>query len=127
MAFVQPNLWVLSGGGIQVRYSSATNHFHYHDLIRNKIFTGAEIRSVAVPDLGTLVSVTIFLTVDSGSSTFTVLLPTTNLDSTAVLPSAHVATDGITTAHHFTIPISLLHGQVEFYTVTPLAGTAFKV
>jgi hypothetical protein len=28
-----------------------------------------------VPDLGTLVSVTILLTVDSGSTTFTVLLP----------------------------------------------------
>ncbi len=127
MAFVQPNLWVLSGGGIQVRYSSATNHFHYHDSFRNENFTGAEIRTVAVPDLGTLVSVTIFLTIDSGSSTFTVLLPTTNLDSTAAHPSAHVVTDGITTAHHFAIPISLLHGQVEFYTVTPLTGTAFKV
>lgn len=127
MAFVQPNLWVLSGGGIQVRYSSATNNFHYHDAFRNENFTGAQIRSVAVPDLGTLVSVTTVLTIDSGSTTFTVLLPATNLDSAAPHPSAHVATDGITTAHHFTIPISLLHGQVEFYTVTPLTGTAYKV
>jgi hypothetical protein len=38
-----------------------------------------------------------------------------------------VATDGITTAHHFLIPVSLLHGQVEYYTVTPLTGTASKV
>jgi len=127
MAFVQPNLWVLSGGGIHVRYSSATNHFHYHDSFRNETFSGAQIRVVVVPDLGTLVSVTIFLTIDSGSSTFTVILPTTNLDGAAPHPSAHVATDGITTAHHFTIPISLLHGQLEFYTVTPLVGTAFKV
>jgi hypothetical protein len=127
MAFVQPNLWVLSGGGIQVRYSSATNHFHYHDGFRNEHFSGAEIRSVDVPDLGTLVSVTTFLTVDSGSSTFTVLLPSTNLDGTAPHPSTHVATDGITTAHHFLIPVSLLHGQVEYYTVTPLTGTASKV
>ena len=94
MPFVQPNLWVLSGGGIQVRYSSATNNFHYQDALRNESFAGTQIRSVAVPDLGTLVSVTTFLTVDSGSSTFTVLLPATNLDSTAAHPSAHVSTEG---------------------------------
>lgn len=126
MPFVSPNLWVLSGGGIQVRYSSATSNFHYQDAVRNLTFTGTQIRSVNTPDLGTLVSVTIFLTVDSGSSTFTVLLPATNLDTTPKA-SAHVVTDGITTAHHFSIVPALLHGQVEFYNVTPLTGTAYHV
>jgi hypothetical protein len=126
MPFVQPNLWILSGGSIHIRYSSSTANFHYQDSFRNQTFTGSQIRSVSVPDLGTLVSVTIFLTVDSGSSTFTVLLPNTNLNSTPG-SSAPIATDGITTAHHFSLVPALLHGQLEFYTVTPLTGTAFHV
>jgi hypothetical protein len=126
MPFVAPNLWVLSGGSIQIRYSSTAANFHYHDSSRNLTFTGSEIRSVNVPDLGTLVSVTTLLTVDSGSTTFTVLLPITNLNSTPG-SLAPVTTNGIATAHHFSVLTSLLHGQIEFYSITPLTGTAYHL
>jgi hypothetical protein len=48
-------------------------------------FTGSEIGVVEVPDLGTLVSVTVLLTIDSGSTTFTVLLPRANLPAPPAL------------------------------------------
>jgi hypothetical protein len=126
MAFVQPNLWILSGGGIHVRHSTTGATFHYQDTTRNLTFTAQQIRTVPVPDLGTLVSVTIFLTVDSGSSTFTVLLPNVNL-APPPNSSAPVKTEGITTAHHFSLVPALLHGQTEFYSVTPLSGAAYHV
>jgi len=127
MAFAQPNLWILSGGGINLHYSSAgPGHLHYQDATKSLNFTGPEIRVVNVPDLGTLVSVTTFLTVDSGSSTFTVLLPIVNLPVQPI-SSAPVTTEGITTAHHFSVVQALQHGQQEFYSVTQLHGTGFNI
>jgi hypothetical protein len=88
-------------------------------------FTGSEIRSVEVPDLGTLVSVTILLTIDSGSTTFTLLLPRVNLPAPPALPTlVPVTTEGIAIGHRFPMFPPLQHGQQEFYTVTPLQGTA---
>jgi len=80
-----------------------------------KTFTGPQIRLVAVPDLGTLASVTLHVT-PIAEITFTVLLPTVVLDP----PIEPVHTDGITT-HHLLFPP---FGQKEFYTVTPLNGSA---
>jgi hypothetical protein len=124
-SFVQPNFWILSGGGIQVTYSTAGPSLHYQDAFRSLNLSGTQIRTVSVPDLGTLVSITIFLTVDTGSSTFTVLLPTVNLAST-LGSSAPVSTEGITTSHHFSIFQSFDKNQQEFYNVTSLAGTGFN-
>jgi hypothetical protein len=126
MAFAQPNLWILSGGGITFRYFSTTPTVFYQDAFRTLNLTGASIRSVNVPDLGTLVTITTFLTVDSGSSTFTVLLPVVNLSATPI-SSAPVSTSGITTAHHFSIFPAFAHGQQEFYAVTPLTGNGFFI
>jgi hypothetical protein len=123
--FVQPNLWILSGGGIQVRYATAGPSLHYQDAVRSLNFTGPEIRVVNVPDVGTLVSVTTFLTIDSGSSTFTVLLPIVNVAASPI-SSAPVSTYGITTAHHFSIVPAFQHGQQESYSVTALTGTGWN-
>jgi hypothetical protein len=80
---------------------------------------------VDVPDVGTLISVTLILTVDSGSTTFTVPLPRVNLPPPPALPVAvPVATDGITTIHHFSIIPAFLRGQQEFYSVVALLGIA---
>jgi len=124
--FVQPNLWILQGGSIHIRYSTTGPNFFYHDSVRTHDFKGQEVRVVQVPDLGTLVSVTVFLTIDSGSTTFTVLLPIVNLPAQP-LSSAPVSTDGITTAHHFSLLPAFQHGQQEFYSVTPMTGTAWNV
>ena len=125
--FVQPTIWNLanSATGLQVSYSVAGPQLHYHQGSVIKDFTGNDIRVAEVPDLGTLVSVTIHMTIDSGSTTFTLLLPIVNLPAPPVLPAAvPVTTDGITTLHRFSTVLALQHGQQEFYTVTPLQGTA---
>ena len=126
MAFAQPNLWILSGGGIIFRYFTPTPTVHYQDTIRTLNLTGPAIRTVNVPDLGTLVSITTFLTVDSGSATFTVLLPIVNLATTPI-SSAPVSTYGITTAHHFSIVPAFDHGQQEHYGFTALTGNGFNL
>jgi hypothetical protein len=81
-------------------------------------FTGPQIRVVPVPDLGTLVSVTLNVN-PVAETTFTVLLPALLLDP-PVFPVAPVQTEGITTLHHLFPPF----GRKEFYTVIPLNGSA---
>jgi hypothetical protein len=62
---------------------------------------------------------------DSGSTTFTLLLPIVNLPAPPALPVAvPVTTEGITTLHRFSTVLAAQHGQQEFYTMTPLQGTA---
>ena len=123
--FVQPTVWNLAGGGIQVRFSVAGPNLHYQNGPTIRDFSGSEIRSSEVPDLGTLVSVTISPSVDSGSTTFTLVLPRVNLPAPPALPAlVPVTTDGITTVHHFSLLPAFQHGQQEFYTVTQLQGTA---
>jgi hypothetical protein len=123
--FVQPTIWILAGGGINVRYTTAGPHFQYQDLTLNHDFTGQEVRVVHESDIGTLVSVTLQLTVDSGSTTFTVLLPRVNLPAPPALPAmVPVMTDGITTIHHLSLVTAFQHGQQDSYTVTRLYGTA---
>lgn len=125
--FVQPTIWNLSNTatGLQVSYSVAGPNLHYHQGSVVQDFAGNEIRVAEVPDLGTLVSVTIQMIIDSGSTTFTLLLPRVNLLAPPALPAAvPVTTDGVTTLHRFSTVLALQHGQQEFYTVTPLQGTA---
>jgi hypothetical protein len=117
----QANNFSLSGGGIHVDYSSTSINgqprLTYHDHLRNLNFAGADIRRVEVPDI---VSVTLTITVDVGSTTFSVFIP-----SVIVAPSgsAPVSTEGITTIHRmpFAPPMP---GQREVYTVVRLTGVA---
>ncbi len=122
-----PNLYELSGGGIHITYSTSglqgQPHFTYHDAIQVKNFTGNQITAVQT-SIGLLVTVLIHLTVDAGSTTFSVLLPNVNLPD-APFGSANITAEGITTLHRFAI-FPLL-GQTEFYTVTAMHGTAKHV
>ena len=125
--FAQPTTWNLSNTatGLQVSYSIAGPNLHYHQGPVVQDFTGKEIRVAEVPDVGTLVSVTIHVLIDSGSTTFTLLLPRVNLPAPPALPAAvPVTTDGATTLHRFSTVLAQQHGQQEFYTVTQLQGTA---
>jgi hypothetical protein len=119
----QPNLYHLSGKGIQVTYSTTSISgkplFNYHEGAVVKNFSGDEIQT-AETILGNLVTVFIVRTVDTGSTTFTLLIPSINLPASN---SAHIATEGITTLHKFSI-VGPHTGQREFYTVHPLQGTA---
>ena len=125
--FVQPTIWNLSNtaADLQVSYSAAGSKLHYHQGSVVQDFSGNQIRAVEVPDIGTLVSGTIHMTPDSGSTTFTLLLPIVNLPPPPASPAAvPVTTDGITTLHRFSTVAAADHGQQETYTVTPLQGTA---
>jgi hypothetical protein len=130
--FVTPNFWTLSGDGVRVRYSTEApifggTHFTYDDGQRALTFNAGEIRSVEVPDLGTLVSVTIVPALDADWVTFTVLLPRVNIVLQGPISSAPVSTEGIRTVHAGPLSPPFGHGQQELYTVFPLTGTASHV
>ena len=46
--FVQPTIWILSGGGIHVRYSVAGPNLHYQHHLTTKNFSGSQVRVVEV-------------------------------------------------------------------------------
>lgn len=125
---VAPNLYKLSGGHMHVTYSASDKagqpHLSYEDGTRTLSFTGNQIRETKT-EMGTLVSVTIRMTVDTGSTIFTLLVPTVNLASPS--SPAQVKTYGITTVHRFSVVPAANRGQTELYTMTELSGTASLV
>jgi hypothetical protein len=127
---ISPNFYKLCGGGICLTYYPSITpglpQFIYQDSHGRRQFTYDQIRSVEVPDVGTIVSITLLLTVDNGSTTFSVLLPQVNLQSKPDA-SATIKTEGITTMHKFSLVPTFDKGQRELYTVTPLSGRAASV
>ena len=119
-----PNLYQLQGHHLHVLYTASgidgKPHFDYQDAHQTLHFKGDEIRTIEL-EIGTLVTVTIRLTVDSGSTSFSLLLPQVNLDQTK---QAHITTEGITTLHRLSLVPQFNQGQTELYTVTQLTGTA---
>jgi hypothetical protein len=119
-----PNTYQLHGENLAVRYLTTyidgKPHFAYTDGHRALFFEGDAIRALQ-SELGLLVSVTIFQTVDAGSTSFTLLVPAVNLDESN---QASITTEGITTTHHFSINPVFDRGQTEHYTVVQLTGTA---
>jgi hypothetical protein len=117
-----PNYYKLDGGGVHVVYSLAnrggTASLTYKDEYRTLRFGPGRIRT-AKTEIGTLVTVTTYLTVDTGSTTFTLVVPDVNLGPK---PSVPIRTLGITTVHHFSV--NPRPGQVEEYATTALRGTA---
>ena len=128
MAFVQPNLYELSSGNIHVTYStsgiSGQPHLTYTSPFISHSFTGSQLTTTASP-IGTLVTVTIQMTVDSGSTTFTLLVPRVNLSGPA--DHVHIDTEGVTTHHRFSVIPAAMHGQLDTYSVQALTGTASHV
>lgn len=124
---ISPNLFELRSKLLHVTYSTTgidgKAHFTYQDAHRTLSFRGDEIRT-AETEMGTLVSVYINRTIDSGSTTFSILIPTINLESMLAAP---VATRGITTIHKYSMIPALNRGQTEIYSTVILNGTARAV
>jgi hypothetical protein len=120
----EPNLYQLQGAQHHITYSTTgfdgKPHFTYQDAAQALHFTGDQIRTAA-SEIGTLVSVTIHLTVDAGSTTFTLVVPAVRLGQSQQVA---IQTLGITTLHRFSIVPQLLHGQTETSTAISLTGTA---
>jgi hypothetical protein len=119
-----PDSYQLHGAQLHITYSTTSfvgkPHFVYQDASQTLTFEGDQIRTVTT-EIGILVTVTIHRTPDSGSTTFTLLVPTVNLGPSN---QASIHTEGITTIHRFSIVPVFNQGQTELYTVTPLTGTA---
>jgi hypothetical protein len=119
----QPNLYELAGNGINVTYSSSSISgkplFNYHDNSQARSFSGEEIQVVDTI-IGKLVSVFLIRTPDSGSTSFTLIIPNVSLPQSNV---ANIVTEGITALHKFSIVVPP-QGQTELYTFYELHGTA---
>jgi hypothetical protein len=120
----QPNEYALKGGNLTVKY--LTSNFlgqpflSYNDGTQERDFFGSAIRVLDI-GIGTLVSVTTFMTIDTGATEFSVLIPYIELaDATK---TQQFSTDGIITA--FKGPDSFpLTGVRETYDFIPMTGTA---
>jgi len=123
-----PDLYQFQGKNVSITYSTTSFTgkplFTYKDQQQTLNFTGNEqIRSVET-EIGTLVTVTIRKTVDTGSTLFTLVLPRVNLENSN---SAPVETKGITTTNRFSVIPQFNQGQTQTYTIIPLTGTAQSV
>jgi len=127
LPFKTPDFYQLHGAQLHITYSTTSidgkPRFGYQDASQTLTFEGNQIRTVTT-EIGILVTVTIHSTPDSGSTTFTLLVPTVNLGPSN---QASIHTEGITTIHRFSIVPAFNRGQTESYTVTPLTGTASLV
>lgn len=122
-----PNLYDLHGHHLHITYSTSgidgKPRFQYHDPLQTLQFSGDEIRTLD-SEIGTLVTITLRLTPDLGSTSFTLLVPQVNLGQSR---EAQITTFGLTTLHRFSIAPQLDRGQTERSTVTELSGTAALV
>ena len=129
MANIPPNTFVLhsSDGNTQVDYE--TTSFLGQPVLNLKQgpglgpirhFAGSQIRTLNT-EIGTLVSVTTEMTVDTGSTSFSVLIPAVTLTSTS--DHKTIATEAIITHHTGpnSVPITGVHETYEFI---PLSGEA---
>ena len=93
------NIFNLSSPHLHVTYSTgglgSRQNLVYQDAHQTLQFSGDQIRTIS-GDLGDLVSVTVHLTVDAGSTTFTLVVPKVELD---LNQHAHVETIGVTALH----------------------------
>ena len=126
-----PNQYHLQGGGISVSYypdgfgppvlDRGSLIFVYQDAHRSQSFFSDQVRTVKVDDLGMVVSVTLVESVDTGGTTFSLLVPDVQLPDQQT--SVFIRTKGITTVHRVFVAL-IGHPQSETYTVTALDGTA---
>ena len=124
---IMPNQYDLLGQGVSISYSTSsfagkpTLNFRKGRQTLN--FTGDQIRTLDTI-IGTLITVTIAMTPDRGSTSFTFLLPAIELATAPAKQSFH--TIGITTVHKTTIggPVK---GAQQVYKTVPLRGTARQV
>lgn len=125
----EPNQFDLHGigcrcTGIHITYSTTSITgkpiFNYTDSNGTHNFTGDQIRTLKT-EIGTLVTVTLKLTVDTGNTTLTLLVPDIKLQGSA---QEFKTIAIITTKRTAFLPIK---GALEYYEVIDLQGTADSV
>ena len=128
MANIAPNRFVLQSSDGTTKVVYETTSFAGQptlDLTQPpghpiRHFAGSQIRSLNT-EIGTLVSVTTQMTVDTGSTSFSVLIPAVTLSSTS--DHKTISTEAIITHHTGpnSVPITGVH---ETYQFIPLTGEA---
>lgn len=119
----------VAGEGVHVVYEAgaagengAKPRLTYATPSETLTFTGPQIRVVPSTDVGTLVSVSLRRTIDTGSTSLTLLIPRVGL--TASERAAPVAIVATTTVHRFSVVPRFEQGQLDTYTHVTLTGTA---
>ncbi len=123
----QPTRYELTDGTIHIIFKTTSltglPTFDYNDAVQVRSFTGDQIASVLPTDIGTLVTVVLQRTVDVGSTTFSVLLPSVNLEPSSSVTL--ITAEGITTRHR--LPNLPVEGQTQLYAVREMRGSAQHV
>lgn len=115
------NHFQLSGAGLRITYDDAAGPvLVYQDGQQSRTFRDGQIVTIETP-VGRLATVVLIPTVDTGSTTFSLLLPPVRVASDGVAP---VVTEGITTVHRFSVVPSAMLGQLDEYNFTALEGSA---
>ena len=129
MANIQPNRYVLQGQNGFDKVDYETSSFIGEPTLvltlgsptsPARVFTGSQIRTVGT-EIGTLVTVTTEMTIDTGSTSFSVLIPAISLKN---IPDKEAfTTEAIVTSHSGpnSIPRTGVH---EKYNFVPLKGEA---
>ena len=127
MANVQPNEYLLRNPEVEVNYLTSgfqnQPYFTYNDGRQILTLKGSEVR-VTDTEIGTLVSVTIQPAVDTGSTSYSVLIPVINLADRATPERFH--TVGARTVHKTALLLPTT-GPRETYHIDHLEGTARAV
>lgn len=127
MANVQPNRYHLQSADGKTKVDYETSSFVGQPVLNLtqgaapvRHFAGSQIRALNT-EIGTLVSVTTHVTIDTGSTSFSVLIPAISLTSAS--DTKTFATEAILTSHTGpnSVPVTGVH---ETYQFIPLKGTA---
>ncbi|MBR8835884.1 MAG: hypothetical protein DSM106950_18155 [Stigonema ocellatum SAG 48.90 = DSM 106950] len=122
--FTEANSFELSGGEVQVSYSSTSFSgvplLNYRDNNINLNFSGQQIR-VLETELGQLITVTLEEVSDESTVTFTLILPLVNLNTGS--ETIRIKVPGIKTTTRTTIA-GPGPGAEKTYTTVNLRGTA---
>lgn len=132
MPNIQPNRYVLQSNDGTTKVDYETSSFLGQPMLNLsqgpglppiRHFSGSQIRSVST-EIGTLVSVTIQMSIDAGSTSFSILIPAITL--TVVSDHQKFTTEAVITTHSgpISIPPTGVHEKYHFI---PMQGEASLV
>lgn len=127
MANLQPNRFVLQSSNGQTKVDYETSSFIGQPTLNltlgsgpTRHFAGSQIRALAT-EIGTQVTVTTNITIDTGATSFSVLIPAITLAS--ITDHEKFASEAVVTTHSGpnSFPSTGVHEKYQFI---PLQGTA---
>jgi len=130
MANLQPNRYVLQSSNGQTKVDYETSSFIGQPTLNltlgsgpTRHFAGSQIRTLTT-EIGTLVTVTTNITIDTGATSFSVLIPAITLKS--ITDQETFASEAVVTTHSGpnSFPLTGVHEKYQFI---PLQGTASLV